>query len=200
VKRQAGFTLIEMLVAMTLLGLVFVLLFGGLRFGMRAWEHGAAASDASSDIRSARNFLRNTLERACPTITDRTDDVPPLADFSGTETSIVLHAPAPLAAGGMPCAAMTFAVMRDRLIVTVAGNQSDLLAHVRSVSIAYLGPDGAWRSAWSNAPELPRLIRLRVTFPDGDARQWPELFVAPRISGDADCTYDPHLKSCRGSG
>jgi len=34
-RRSGGFTLVELLVAMTLLGLIFVALFGGLRFGRR---------------------------------------------------------------------------------------------------------------------------------------------------------------------
>ena len=37
-RSEAGFTLIELLVALTLLGLISVVLFGGLRFGTRAWE------------------------------------------------------------------------------------------------------------------------------------------------------------------
>ena len=36
--RNAGFTLVELLVAITLLALVSAALFGGLRFGARAWE------------------------------------------------------------------------------------------------------------------------------------------------------------------
>ena len=37
-RDHNGFTLVELLVATTLLALLSVVLFGGLRFGARAWE------------------------------------------------------------------------------------------------------------------------------------------------------------------
>ena len=35
---EAGFTLLELLISMTLLGLLMLVVLGGLRFGARAWE------------------------------------------------------------------------------------------------------------------------------------------------------------------
>ena len=65
-RRDAGFTLIELLISLTLLGLLLVLLFGGLRFGIRAWEHGTTTVEAIDTVRAVQDLLRSKIERACP--------------------------------------------------------------------------------------------------------------------------------------
>ena len=37
-RAQRGFTLVEVLIAISLLGLMLVILFGGLRLGGRSWD------------------------------------------------------------------------------------------------------------------------------------------------------------------
>jgi general secretion pathway protein J len=59
-----GFTLVELLVAMTLLGLIFVALFGGLRFGTRVWETGNAQSERIAEVEIAQSLLRRLLRQA----------------------------------------------------------------------------------------------------------------------------------------
>jgi len=51
---------------------------------------------------------------------------------------------------------------------------------------------------WTLPSRLPRLVRVKIEFPDGDARFWPELLVAPRIDVDVGCVYDALTKRCRG--
>lgn len=201
-QSNEGFTLLEMLVSMTLLGLLFVLLFGSLRFGMRAWEHGTAGADAVDSVRSVQDLLRGEIERACPRrVAANPQDTPRVA-FSGTVERLSFLAPAPGA--GASCVPVTIFVQADgrqrRLVFHLGVNRgaSDLLRQVQTVEIGYLAPDGVWRGGWSGQAEMPQLVRVRVTFPAGDRRVWPELFIAPRISAEADCNYDPATKSCRG--
>ena len=198
--REAGFTLIELLVSLTLLGLLFVLLFGGLRFGMRAWERGTINADASDSVRTVQELLRSEIERTCP----RRNFADPAAlhvAFSGKPHALTFMAPLP---GAATCARVTIGAAEDgartRLVFTNGVNDpgTDLLRHAQSIDVAYRGPKG-WSDSWQNRADLPDLIRIRVTFPKDDGRVWPELFVAPRISAEADCTYDPGTKSCRGS-
>ena len=62
----AGFTLLELLVAITLLGLLMAALFGGLRLGARAWDIGAERIAAATRLQTAQQFIRTRLSEALP--------------------------------------------------------------------------------------------------------------------------------------
>lgn len=58
---SAGFTLFELLVALSLLALLTIVLTGQVRFGLRAWETGAAVADDMAELQTVQNFLRRQL-------------------------------------------------------------------------------------------------------------------------------------------
>jgi general secretion pathway protein J len=90
---RGGFTLIEILVVMTLLGLMAVALFGGLRFGARVWESGDQRSAAFAEVEIAHSLIRRLLEQAMPL--EYVDGSSSFATFIGDEESIQFTAPAP---------------------------------------------------------------------------------------------------------
>lgn len=208
-RREQGFTLIELLVSMTLLGFVFVILFGGLRFGSRAWEKSDSETNATDTVRLVQSLIRGEIARACPRRIASDDSTSaPRVEFTGASDGLSFLAPAPAASGVTGCARLALAVLPDgheeRLVLRIAANnqtsdveQTDLLRHARSIELAYLAKDIGWRPGWSDESDLPALVRLRVRFPDGDARVWPELYATPEISAEADCTYDPNTRSCQ---
>ncbi len=105
-KAQAGFTLLELLISMTLLGLVFVLLFGGLRFGMRAWEHGTTTTDAVDSTRLVQDLLRSEIERTCPRrgrSRHRRRTPAPRVAFHGTPHALAFHRRLRRPAAGAAC-------------------------------------------------------------------------------------------------
>ena len=63
-RAGQGFTLLELLVAITLLGLLMAALLGGLRLGARVWETGEDRLDASARIQVVQDFLRQRLAEA----------------------------------------------------------------------------------------------------------------------------------------
>ncbi|MGH6912899.1 MAG: PulJ/GspJ family protein, partial [Geminicoccales bacterium] len=65
-RRAHGFTLLELLVAITLLGVLMAALFGALRLGARVWETGTARQDASARIQIVHNLLRRELAQTVP--------------------------------------------------------------------------------------------------------------------------------------
>ncbi len=59
--QQDGFTLLEMLIALTLISLIMVMLFGGLRLASRTWEGVESKAQGTEAQRLARGFLRRSL-------------------------------------------------------------------------------------------------------------------------------------------
>ena len=63
---QSGFTLAEVLVSLTILGLMLVLLFSNVRFEARAWQSASTRSDRTSELETVTEFMRRQLGQAYP--------------------------------------------------------------------------------------------------------------------------------------
>lgn len=202
--HAAGFTLLELLVAITLFALLSVVLFGGLRFGLRATEAGTARIDRTAEIAAAAGFLRNELADAQP-LEKTADGDKERAEvaFTGEPGSIIFVAAPPpqLTTGGWHVLHLALEpgpnggrlVISGRLVRNDAGDdvtaaidaRSVLLEHVASVSFAFFGtPDDGdppeWHERWEGSANLPALVRLRIGFADGSSA--PELMIALRAA------------------
>jgi general secretion pathway protein J len=202
--RAPGFTLLEVLVAITLLGLIAALLAGGLRFGTRVWHRGEDQLQALAALQSVHGLMRRELAQAVPLTAS--DGTAGQVIFEGMPTYVRFAGPAPsdLLVGGEYEITLGLShdelaqhlVMAWRLLVGSAddsgapgGEQVLLLRDVAGVSFAYFGADdGAddseapqWHESWVERPTLPLLVRVVVSFPDGDPRRWPGLVVAPML-------------------
>lgn len=206
--REAGFTLLELLIAITILGLLATILFGGLRFGTRVWNTGDQALERFSEVQSAYEVMRRALTRAVPlasVIAAGADaDAGEIGLFEGGGQGLRFLGPAPAAA--MPGSIYQFALQaegddeRKQLVLSVRPLQAlgekaksrdtsrvVLLDDVRRIRFAYFGeaPEGdtpAWLSAWEDGQGLPLLISVQIEFRPGDPRVWPQLIVAPMLS------------------
>lgn len=215
--RAAGFTLLELLVAMTVLGFLAVLMFGTLRFGFQAWQRGTTVMAESDDIRVTQTVLRRLIAAAHPLrIAD--DATRAHVDFSGSEDRLTWLAPMPdaLESGGFGRYDVFVKERQGRRELEIAWrpelvrdgdpaaapNEMPLVTGIDGVEIAYFGALEprqlpSWQSTWTDQATLPALIRLHVQFPKGDRRLWPDLVVEPRIAVDASCIYDPVSRDCR---
>lgn len=206
---EAGFTLIELLVTTTLLSLVLLLLFGGLRFGVRAWDGAQAHGVRMDELRVVQDLLRREIEQAYPYY-DVADPIRPRVDFQGAEDRLTFLAPAPQATDPSGRARITIFGERrgsDMLLAMQAEPElgasrngawsAPLLRHVAAVRFSYFGADG-WSTNWTKAGAMPSLVRVHVEFRPGDGRLWPDLIVAPQIGADAGCIYDYPTKRCQG--
>ena len=64
--RERGFTLLEMLIAMTLMALLAVGLTSGLRLGVRVWDGADERRLAVQEQQAAYILLRRTLTQLIP--------------------------------------------------------------------------------------------------------------------------------------
>jgi general secretion pathway protein J len=119
----AGFTLLELLVAMTVLALLTALLFGGLQFGTRVWRLADAGLDRFQQLDAAYDLMHRTLMAASPKLVEEAADPPrqragrqddgagPVTDFDGQPDGVSFVAPAPAAVLGGGLYRLTFAVV-----------------------------------------------------------------------------------------
>lgn len=207
--RQAGFTLIELLVTITLLSFLVLLLFGGLRFGVRAWDSAQAHGTGTGDMRVVQNLLRREIEQAYPRY-DTTDPIHPVVDFEGQADRLTFLAPAPQAVAASGRFRITLAAEQTggnlqltmRGVPELAATQDGawstaLLRNLKSVRFSYYAAN-QWTDDWRGANQMPGLVRVHVEFRPGDGRVWPDLIVAPLIQADAGCVYDPTTMRCAG--
>ena len=212
---QAGFTLLELLVAITLMGLLSVVLLGGLRFGARVWEVSDRHNLGGNEIRRAQMRLRHDIERAWPFF-DTSDSARPQVRFEGGKDRLDFLAPAPsdLASGGYVEVHLV-TVERDgvlRLLMRtrpeLAGEgqpvrEEILLSELSELKFSYFGADAVngdpfWHESWKERTHLPALIRIEARFTPEDGRSWPDFSVAPRIEADVTCVFDPFTHFCKG--
>ena len=212
---EAGFTLVELLVALALFSLLCTLLFGNIRFGMTAWRYGAVHAEQFDHTTVVQGLLRRLVEEAYPLFLAG-DPTHPHVDFNGKQTSLDFLSSAPTAAGAGPryrflvtadkVGAKTDLVIKARpelVSAEDATNRTVLLADIERVEFSYFGAtlsDSAaqWRDEWVQQAAAPQLVRVRTWFPAHDGRTWPDLLVTPRISADVNCVYDALTKRCRG--
>jgi general secretion pathway protein J len=188
-----GFTLIEMLIAVTLLAAMIAMLFGGVRTGIDGAARIERRLEAVDDLRTTQNLLRRLIGSAQPLA-----QVPGarLIGFDGRADGIDFVAALPAALGG---GLAEWRLRQDKsgrlevLRTPLAGEGIDfdfadaeaslLLGRIKRLAIDYFGPDAegkpVWSSTWREVDALPQLVRIRVEV--DSLLPWPELMIAPRI-------------------
>lgn len=205
-QREAGFTLVEMMVVLAVAGLLATLSLELLRFGMGSWHRVTARSDGQERLAAVQSLIRRELTAASPRMIVQARET--RLAFEGAPDSVAFEAPLPIALGIAGAAQVRLAAEPDgdgqRLVMTwrqgdaAPWRRSVLLRGLRRIAWRYAGPGTAWQADWRQAKTLPAAIRLDVELPPGDLRAWPGLVAAPAISMDADCLYDAVSQGCRG--
>ena len=184
--KQAGFTLLELIVGLVVLGFILAGLSQGVRFGLRASETQSRLVDSRSELDAVDRALRRLLVDADP----GTSHDPPT--LQGGPARIVFVSTLPAAVAGRPGEQADIALAVDgghRLVLRWSPHlhaqrtapppppgEAELLRGVDHIELAYWM--NGWQSGWT-AANLPALIRLRITFSPDDPRRWPDLVVAP---------------------
>jgi general secretion pathway protein J len=210
---EGGFTLVELLVSLTLLGMLSLVLLGGLHFGRSVWQASETKTAAVDRIRAFQVALAAELQRAYPEIDESNATEGTKVKFDGEKDRVTFLTPSPDNSGLLVRTTVRpesfgdrgFLVEQRHLELVRAGRESVVDAHlpaITSVRLSYFGsvkdneaPD--WHESWSNLGKLPDLLRVRVTFADRRFG-WPDLVVKPRVEADVTCTFDPLARACSG--
>lgn len=215
-----GFTLLELVIGMTLLGFILALLFGGFRLAANSWDAVETRIERTNDEQLARALVRRLLVQMQPVRWKKALNLP--IAFIGEQG--VLRALAPLTgqagAGGLRLIelgrergeatatgeGMLRLVLRQAPVRYDAENFASglgeaksylVLSNLDAVEFSYFGPEKRgepprWQDVWTNQEQLPQLVRLRLKSREAG---WSDLVVAPKV-GDTGCRWNPFRKRC----
>ncbi|KRG45553.1 general secretion pathway protein GspJ [Stenotrophomonas panacihumi] len=198
VRRAAGFTLIEVLLATVLLAAGLTLAFATLRSAGTIGGRGEAIAARSERMRTVEGFLRQRLSAALPVVMARDPSTKQPQRFIGEAQRMRFVADVPdyLGYGGPYLHDVgvegqgAARHLRIQLTQVQAGETltpakpvpaeplADGLVEVR---FSYRGFDprerrmGDWQAQWPDSDRLPRWVRIELRDAQGD---WPALLVA----------------------
>ena len=175
--RQAGFTLLELLVAMTLMALVAVGLGSGIHLGTRVWERAEAGRAEWSERQTTRLLLQRVLQRLVPqSLSQEATDATVL--FLGDRRTLRFVGPAPAesAPPGLYRMELALAPGDDGLELVfrwqpyagellrapfAVAERRVLLRALDEASLSYFGSrEEGWLAAWSGRVDLPQLVKF----------------------------------------
>jgi general secretion pathway protein J len=217
--RHAGFTLIELIVALSLLALLSAVLFGALGLAGTSIDRGESKVESTSSMRLAQAFLRANIEGQHTLRMRKMAEFPLLFSGERDELRYAAALPQRVASGGVWFYRLAVArddprglLVLERVIPDVNAAQppqfgdaerSILAEGIDELRIGYYGrdpgasdaTDPSWRDRWDDPQRLPLLVRIDVKPRQGPA--WPTLVVAPREVPEAGCrAWDPSRQRC----
>ena len=219
-RAQAGFTLVEIVLAMVLLSTMMLLLYSGLSFALRSWDAGDAGGRRTADRRIGENFLRRELTEVFPMRFK--DAMTVKVAFSGEAQRLrfVSTRPVGLTMGGLALVSVEVEgdarrgerhlLMRRAMpdeeardfgpLQNVAEKPTIMIADVDSVTFAYFGSENdfsepRWMDAWPFPGRVPQLVRVRVKSADGT--MLPEIVAKVMLGEEAGCLENSFQRMCR---
>ena len=85
-SNPSGFTLLELLISLTIMGVILVIIFGSLRIGARAWEKGEADVEAQQREKVVFDLVKGQIASICAREIAHEDEDAYL--FKGDERSV----------------------------------------------------------------------------------------------------------------
>jgi general secretion pathway protein J len=185
-----GFTLLEVLAALVVLGLLTATITQGIRFGLRARDMASRIASDTARFETTSRVLRNLIARASPGDSSGREAV-----FTGTPHTLLFVTKLPEGFGSAAKSEAEISlgvdgghslVLRWRphyrrwIVEQPAPATEQLLNGVQRLDLLFwrAEPGAGWVSDWSS-PDPPRLVRFRILFPAGDIRHWPDIVAAP---------------------
>jgi general secretion pathway protein J len=193
--HSKGFTLLELMIALTITAVIVVIIFGALRIGIRAWEKGEKDVDIRQRQRIVLDLIKRQLASTC--VSDVWGRDQQLVSLRGDNKSIAFVSHIPMAPGNrFGLVYVQYAVKQekkdDKEHLTFyeknialpdkkigAGNPdeddfSELLPGMKSIVFEYLkdrpGEEvSLWQKSWDLAVDkgVPRAVRITLEENDG---------------------------------
>lgn len=220
--KQQGFTLIELIAAITLLALLAAILMGTVRGAERSTTAATDVVERTEQYARTQAFLRDHIGGALPLRWRREVNQP--LKFNGQQSTLTYFAPvtSQIAEGGVmwwqlavaksssPSKGSQLVLRRlpvvpdEKAVPDLASSEAIVLAdNIETLTISYFDPGddpltnpdtGVWVDTWDENSRMPTLVTLRVT--EAGNRKWPDLTVPLKLSQALGCNFDFQRQRC----
>lgn len=202
IRAYKGFTLIEILIALSLLSLILVMVFSSLHTSSKTWQAGDQQIEKNDSQRLMLDFIRNQLTQTVPlSLIDGKDNYV-LFHGESAELRFVARLPAHRGGGGLYWQSLRIDAGQQNMGLVLSyealqadsrffdSNMSDktktvsLIQDIDEIKFSYFGKkkqqdEATWHKQWKEQKLLPTL--LRIQFSSSEATSWwPELVIAIR--------------------
>lgn len=198
-QQQSGFTLLEVMIAMTLLSIMVTLLFSSLKVGAESWNKGENKIAEVNEKAVVYQFFKHHLPATRPLWDDFSQEGR-VFSFQGEHDKLQFVSVFPASASRTGI--QLFEVRLERgevgrilvalkpfypLIEEQAWEQDDvvLLEKVEKFEIKYFdkqlpGSEGEWKNSWQEKERLPALVKIKIVLEDRG--YWPEMIFDMKLS------------------
>ena len=189
-----GFTLVEVVLALSIAAAVLVIVFGGLRVALAAWSKGEARAARLDHARGVIVLLERALDGAFPYRFVAPEEREPHVLFDGRPDRVTFATLAPPFRGAVPIAFTAVSLSSEETGLTLRQQVLpsllvlDRLAPVlvdretAAVRFRYLGQEpGAWQEAWDMSREetIPRAVEITLVGRDGARGTAAQVLTVP---------------------
>jgi general secretion pathway protein J len=200
-RRARGFTLVEVLIALGIVGLLLTIAFTGLRVAIAAWTRGEDRAEAHQHVRAIAFTMARALGAAYPYRGAKGEAPEVIMLFNGAEQKLEFVTQAPPLPLQAPVAFTAVVislesgeeqglVVRERALPNRDPfTKGDIVMRdpaVTSLAFKFLNDDGEWVDTWDGQDmrAIPRGVSLTVgTTLNGRAQTLPPITVTLRTTG-----------------
>ena len=189
--QEAGFTLLELLIALVVFGFVLAGLVGGLQFGLRAQDTQSRMISEQADLGGTDRLLRSLIGQMDPGTFSEPPQITAEAHALGFVTDLG-RAAAGLghdgsAQVGLGVDGQHQLVLRWEPVVHAVAlrphqalGSAVLLTGLEGIDFSFWGHaqggGASWQSTWTDK-SIPPLVRIRLRFPADSHQSWPDIIA-----------------------
>ena len=195
-RGQRGFTLLELIIALAIVGALLAIAFGGLRVALAAWRQGEDRAEAHQHARGVAQVLARALGATYPYRAAESLGPQPVLLFNGAARRVEFVTQATPFPFGIPIAFTAVVIgLEDGERAGLVIRQRPLPNRnpfsdaevvfrdpaVTTLGFRYMDESGNWSDAWDAERALPRAIAISVgTTLNGRPETLPPMTVSLR--------------------
>ena len=200
--KVKGFTLIEVLIGLTLLSIMVVLLFTSLKICADSWERGEEKIASVNDMAVVYHFFQEYLSVTKPILIE-SEDASKSISFQGNIDSLQFVSKFPESVNRQGLQIFKVILVKEGILSNInvsvtpyySGafdedeeslfDEVSLIKNVSEFKLSYFGSendsnDGVWFDEWMNKNTLPKLVKINIVLESGN--YWPEMIIPLKIT------------------